>query len=68
MDFIEVKILKQVTTRNLMSPKKILQQRNKENLIVTYYRVSDPLRIRYVNNFQGGVRTRGVERFLESTD
>jgi len=49
-----------------MCPVNILQQRNKENPIATYYRVSDPyLRIRYVDHFQAGVRDRHVERFLK---
>lgn len=68
MYFIVVKILKQVTTHNLMIPVNMLQQRNKEDPIATYYRVSDPyLRIKYVDHFQAGVRSRDVERLQKST-
>lgn len=67
MDFVVVKILKWVTTHNLMSPVNILRQRKNKNPIVTYYRLSDPyLRIRYAD-FQAGARCRYMERFLKLT-
>lgn len=51
-----------------MIPVNMLQQRNKEDPIATYYRVSDPyLRVKYADHFQAGVRSRDVERLQKST-
>lgn len=67
MYFVVVKILKWVTTHNLMSSVNILRQRKNKNSIVTYCRLSDSyLRIRYAD-FQAGARSRYTETFLKHT-